>query len=182
MVHPNEATMRMIVIGTDMHKGRVPQWRRSRWEPAVCAGSERSRVMSLGSWRRAGGRGVWTRSGCAVIEDCRVVSRRLERALITAGERVVGVAPNRMGASRKGGSGSRGSLIRATRWRSRAVVKDGIDEFPVAYLDEQAMEIGLLLDHGNDLVAERTRIVYRLRWHLLALSPELERSVKARRV
>jgi hypothetical protein len=40
------------------------------------------------------------------------------------------------------------------------------------------MEIRLLLDHRNDLVAERTRTVNRLRWHLLQLCPELERSVK----
>ena len=41
------------------------------------------------------------------------------------------------------------------------------------------MDIRLLLDHRNDLVAERTRTVNRLRWHLLQLSPELERSLKS---
>ena len=40
------------------------------------------------------------------------------------------------------------------------------------------MEIRLLLDHRNDLVAERTRTINRLRWHLLELCPELERSLK----
>ena len=40
------------------------------------------------------------------------------------------------------------------------------------------MEIRLLCDHRNDLVAERTRTVNRLRWHLLTLCPELERSLK----
>ena len=81
-------------------------------------------------------------------------------------------------ASPAKGSASRGSLIRSTRSRSRAVVKDGVEEFPVAYLNEQAMEIRLLLDHRNDLVAERTRTVNRLRWHLVIVRPELERSVK----
>jgi transposase len=61
---------------------------------------------------------------------------------------------------------------------ARAVVKDGVEQFPVAYLDEQAMEIRLLCDHRNDLIAERTRTVNRLRWHLLTLCPELERSLK----
>ena len=61
---------------------------------------------------------------------------------------------------------------------ARAVVKDGVDSFPVAYLDEQAMEIRLLFDHRNDLVAERTRVQNRLRWHLLELCSELERSLK----
>ena len=40
------------------------------------------------------------------------------------------------------------------------------------------MEIRLLCDHRNDLIAERTRTVNRLRWHLLTLCPELERSLK----
>ncbi len=42
------------------------------------------------------------------------------------------------------------------------------------------MEIRLLSNHRDDLVAERTRRQNRLRWHLLALCPELERSVPAR--
>jgi hypothetical protein len=49
--------------------------------------------------------------------------------------------------------------------------------FPVAYLNEQAMEIRLLVEHRNDLVAERTRTVNRLRWHLLEPCPELEASL-----
>jgi transposase len=61
---------------------------------------------------------------------------------------------------------------------ARAVVKDGVDVFPVAYLDEQAMEVRLLSDHRQDLVAERTRICSRLRCHLIPLCPELERSLK----
>jgi transposase len=40
------------------------------------------------------------------------------------------------------------------------------------------MEIRLLSDHRQDLVAERTRAQNRLRWHLLELCPELERSLK----
>ena len=112
------------------------------------------------------------------IEDCRHVSRRLEQALLAAGERVVRAAPHRMGATRRaerepGKSDEIDALAVA-----RAVVKDGVEQFPVAYLDEQAMEIRLLCDHRNDLIAERTRTVNRLRWHLLALCPELERSLK----
>jgi transposase len=57
-------------------------------------------------------------------------------------------------------------------------VGDGVEEFPVAYLDEQAMEVRLISDRRNDLVADRTRTVNRLRWHLLELCPELERSIK----
>ena len=112
------------------------------------------------------------------IEDCRHVSRRLEQALIAAGERVVRVPPQRMGASRRaerepGKSDQIDALAIA-----RAVVKDGVERFPAAHLDERAMEIRLLSDHRKDLVAERTRAQNRLRWHLLELSPELERSLK----
>jgi transposase len=44
-------------------------------------------------------------------------------------------------------------------------------------MNERAMEIRLLLDHRDDLVAERTRTINRLRWHLLELCSELERSL-----
>jgi len=40
------------------------------------------------------------------------------------------------------------------------------------------MEIRLLSDHRKDLVAERTRVQNRLRWHLLELCPELEQSLR----
>ena len=93
---------------------------------------------------------------------------------MAAGERVVRVAPHRMGASRKGER----EPGKSDQIDALAVVKDGIERFPVAFLDEQAMEIRLLLDHRQDLVAERTRTVNRLRWHLLELSPELESSLK----
>jgi hypothetical protein len=48
----------------------------------------------------------------------------------------------------------------------------------LAYLDEAAMEIRLLSDHRGDLIADRTRAQNRLRWHLLELCPELEKSLK----
>jgi transposase len=83
-----------------------------------------------------------------------------------------------MGASRKGEREPGKSDEIDALAVARAVVKDGVEQFPVAYLDEQAMEIRLISDHRGDLVAERTRTVNRLRWHLLQLCPELERSVK----
>jgi transposase len=114
------------------------------------------------------------------IEDCRHVSLRLEQALLAAGERVVRVPPHRMGASRRG-ERERGKSDQIDALAvARAVVNDGVDEFPVAHLNEEAMEIRLLFEHRSDLVAERTKIQNRLRWHLVALCPELERSLKAR--
>ena len=169
----------MIVIGTDTHKykhalaavdegtGRV---RGSREIDADDAGH-----LAAVKWARSlDDERVWA------IEDCRHVSRRLEQALIAAGERVVRVAPHRMGASRKGEREPGKSDEIDSLAVARAVVKDGVEEFPAAYLDERAMEIRLLADHRNDLIAERTRIQNRLRWHLVALCPELEASLKKR--
>jgi transposase len=114
------------------------------------------------------------------IEDCRHVSRRLEQALLAAGERVVRVPPHRMGASRRG-ERERGKSDQIDALAvARAVVKDGVESFPVAYLNKDAMEIRLLFDHRHDLVAERTRVQNRLRWHLLDLCPELEQSLASR--
>src|SRR5947209_8816742 len=164
----------MIVNGADTHKA-------THALAAVDAGTGRARAsreikaeepghLAAVRWARAlEDDRVWA------IEDCRHVSRRLEQALLAAGERVVRVPPHRMGASRKGEREPGKSDALAV---ARAVVKDGVEQFPIAYLNEQAMEIRLLFDHRADLVAERTRIVNRLRWHLLELCPELERSCK----
>ena len=167
----------MIVIGADTHK-------RTHALAAVDEGTGRERgarqikaeeaghLAALRWARELDGERVWA------IEDCRHVSRRLEQALIAAGERVVRVAPQRMGASRRGEREPGKSDQIDALAIARAVVKDGIEQFPAAHLDEQALEIRLLSDHRKDLVAERTRVQNRLRWHLLEICPELERSLK----
>ena len=167
----------MIVIGTDTHKS-------SHALAAVDEGTGRVRGhreikaddsghLAAVKWARGlDDERVWA------IEDCRHVSRRLEQALVAAGERVVRVPPHRMGASRRGEREPGKSDEIDSLAVARAVVKDGVEKFPSAYLDEQAMEIRLLADHRTDLVVERTRIQNRLRWHLVALCPELERSLR----
>jgi transposase len=167
----------MIVIGTDTHK-------RSHALSAVDEGTGRVRGSReikadesghLAAVRWARGldeERVWA------IEDCRQVSRRLEQALLAAGERVIRVPPKMMGASRRGERERGKSDEIDAQAVARAVVKDGVDRFPVAYLDERAMEIRLLSDHREDLVKERTRMSNRLRWHLLELCPELEAKLK----
>ncbi|MBV9006053.1 MAG: IS110 family transposase [Solirubrobacterales bacterium] len=163
----------MIVIGVDTHKG-------SHALSAVDEGTGRVRGSREIKADDAGhlaavrwGRGldeerVWA------IEDCRHVSRRFEQALLAAGERVIRVAPKMMGASRRGERERGKSDEIDAQAVARAVVKDGVDRFPAAYLDERAMEIRLISDHREDLVRERTRMQNRLRWHLLELCPELE--------
>jgi transposase len=160
----------MIVIGADTHKG-------SHALAAVDDGTGKVRgsrqIKADGPGHLAAVR--WAREldeeRVWAIEDCRSCSRRLEQALLAAGERVVRVPPNRMGASRKGEREPGKSDEIDALAVARAVVKDGVERFPVAYLNEQAMEIRLLLEHRNDLVAERTRTVNRLRWHLLSCAP-----------
>ena len=44
-------------------------------------------------------------------------------------------------------------------------------DLPVAVLDGPAREVKLIVDHRRDLVAERTRVHNRLRWHLRELDP-----------
>jgi transposase len=169
----------MIVIGVDTHKrahalcavdegtGRV---RGSREIKADDCGH-----LAAVRWARELDRErVWA------IEDCRHVSRRLERALLAAGERVIRVAPKMMGVSRRGERERGKSDEIDAQAVARAVVKDGVERFPIAYLDERAMAIRLLFDHREDLVKERTRMQSRLRWHLLELCPELEAKLKPR--
>ena len=169
----------MIVIGADTHK-------RTHALAAVDAGtgqvrgarqinaSDEGHLAAVRWARELDPERVWA------IEDCRQVSRRLEQALLAAGERVVRVAPKMMGASRRGEREPGKSDEIDALAVARAVVKDGVERFPVAYLDERSMEIRLLLDHREDLVRERTRTQNRLRWHLLELSPELESSLASR--
>jgi transposase len=176
-VHLNEGTVRMIVIGADTHKG-------SHALAAVDEGTGKVRGhreikaddaghLAAVRWARGlEGERVWA------LEDCRHVSRRFEQALLAVGERVVRVPPHRMGASRKGEREPGKSDEIDALAVARAVVKDGVEQFPVAFLDERAMEIRLISDHRNDLVADRTRTINRLRWHLLELCPEIERSLK----
>jgi transposase len=106
------------------------------------------------------------------VEDCRHVSRRLERDLLAAGERIVRVPPRLMAATRTsvrtpGKSDPVDALAVA-----RAALRE--PDLPPAQLDEPARELQLLLDHREDLVAERTRVQNRLRWHVHELDPELQ--------
>ena len=130
----------MIVIGADTHK-------RTHALAAVDAGTGRGRGarqikadepghLAAVRWARGlDDERVWA------IEDSRHVSRRLEQALLAAGERVVRVAPHRMGASRRGEREPGKSDQIDALAIARAVVKDGVERFPSAYLDERAMII-----------------------------------------
>src|SRR3990172_3040697 len=53
------------------------------------------------------------------------------------------------------------------------------EDLPVATLDGPEREVRLLVDHREDLVAERTRAQNRLRWHLHELDPGTEPPARA---
>jgi transposase len=171
----------MIVIGADIHKSTHALAAVSGGG-GVVAGELEIRADEAGHlgalrWARAlDDERVWA------IEDCRHLSRRLEQALIAAGERVVRVPPRMMGQARRGEREPGKSDQIDARAVARAVVREGVERFPAAFLDERALEIRLLADHRTDLVTERTRQINRLRWHLVDLCPELEAKIPARQL
>ena len=106
------------------------------------------------------------------VEDCRQVGGRLVRDLIAAGEEVVAV-PTKLMALCRASARTRGKSDPIDALAvARGVLRE--PDLPRAHLDSDALEIRLLLDHREDLVAERTRMINRLRWHLVDLDPDLE--------
>jgi transposase len=106
------------------------------------------------------------------LEDCRHVTRTLERALIGAGEQLVRVPP-RLTAPQRRRSRTRGKsdTIDALAIARAALQEPGL-EGPRA--DEEPLhELKLLVDHRDDLIDERRRAQQRLRWHLHELDPAL---------
>jgi transposase len=158
----------MIVIGIDSHKRThtavaVDGTGRKLAEktlPATSAGHlELVRWAARFSERRF------------ALEDCRHLSRRLSSDLLRAGEAVVPVPPKLMaGARRSSREPGKSDPIDALAVARAALRED----LPTATLDGPDREVRLLVDHREDLVAERTRIENRLRWHLHELDPGSE--------
>ena len=164
----------MIVIGVDSHKsthtavaadsnGRALA---ERTVPATSAGH-----LELLRWAARYSQRRWA------LEDCRHLSRRLSTDLVRAGEAVVPVAPKLMAVARRsarqpGKSDSIDALAVA-----RAALRE--PDLPVARLDGPERDVRLLVDHRDDLVAERTRIENRLRWHLHELEPCIEPAARS---
>lgn len=103
------------------------------------------------------------------VEDCRHLSRRLEADLLAAGERIVRVPPKLMAHARD----SARTYGKSDPIDALAVARAALrhPDLPVAQLDGPSRELRLLVDHREDLVAERTRCINRLRWHLHELDP-----------
>jgi transposase len=111
------------------------------------------------------------------LEDCRHVTRRLEADLLAAGESVVRV-PTKLTVNERRGGRERG---KSDPIDALAVARAALREpdLPIARLDGPSRELRLLIDHREDLVAERTRMLSRLRWHLHELFPGLAIAPKA---
>src|SRR3954467_6951368 len=163
----------MIVIGADTHKhthtvaavdaatGRMIADRTAR--------ARRRSFDDLLRWARGvGAERVWA------IEDSRHVSGALERFLLVRGERVVRVAPKLMADARRSARERGKSDVIDAVAIARAAIREGLDTLPVARLAGRELDIRLLVDHRERLVAQRTALINDLRWHLHDLSPELE--------
>src|SRR3954452_13567648 len=164
---------RMIVIGADTHK-------QSHTVGAVDAATGRALADKTVKAKRRSFEDllIWAR-GLDVervwaIEDCRHVSGALERFLLKRGERVVRVAPKLVaGARRSTRERGKSDAIDAVSI-ARAALREGLDTLPIAQLAGAELEVRLLVDHRERLVAQSTQLINDLRWHLHDLWPELE--------
>ena len=169
----------MVMLGVDAHKAThtvvATDLNGRELERVTVRALDAGHVEAL-AWAAKWPERTWA------IEDCRQFTRRLERALLVSGEAVVRVAPRLMAVSRQSGRQRGKSDPIDALAVARAAIRER--ELPRACLDGPEREVRLLLDHREDLVAERTRVQNRLRWHLYELDPGVEpptRSLRHRR-
>jgi transposase len=112
------------------------------------------------------------------VEDVRHVAGNLIRDLLAAGEQVVFVPPKLMAGERRGGRERGKSDPIDALAVARLALREDVS-LPVACLDEHTRPLRLLTDHRDALVAERTRTINRLRWHLHDLAPDLTPKARA---
>jgi transposase len=160
----------VIVVGVDPHK-------QTHTAVAVTTLGELKGELTVGARVKGHAKLIhWARAldpqRVFALEDCRHVSGALERFLVSRGERVVRVPPKLMGEARRGAR----SFGKSDAIDALAVARAALREpdLPAAHLAGPAREIQLLVDHREDLVAERTGIQNRLRWQLHDLDPTLD--------
>ena len=176
----------MVVVGADVHKRThtfvaVDQVGRELGSKTVKATTDGHQAAIRWARKEFGSEIVWG------IEDCRHLSARLERDLLTAGQAVVRVPPKMMAEQRR---------IARTRGKSdpidaAAVARAALREpdLPVATHDEVSRELKLLVDRRDDLVKHRTATINRLLWRVHEINPDwappkasLDRQVHQRRL
>jgi transposase len=149
-----------VVVGVDAHKRShtlvaVDVVGRKLGERTVAATSEGH--LQVLEWASQ-----WPEVRFA-LEDCRHVTRRLERDLLAAGCAVVRVPVQLMAATRRAGRQPGKSDPIDALAVAHAAPRE--PDLPAAQLDGPAREIKLLSDHRHNLVTERTILCNRLRWH-----------------
>jgi transposase len=158
----------MITLGIDAHKRThtvvaVDDVGRQLGQKTTTATTSDDHFEMLVWAERFGDERTWA------VEDCRHLSRRLEADLLAAGERIVRVPPKLMAHARDAARTYGKSDPIDALAVARAALRH--PDLPAAQLDGPARELRLLVDHREDLVAERTRCINRLRWHLHELEP-----------
>jgi transposase len=166
----------MVTLGVDAHKRThtiVAVDERGRQLAVKTVRSSTKDHLGLLAWaeqiaKKAGDGGglLWA------IEDCRHLSRRLERDLLAAGQSIVRVPPKLMAHARDSARTYGKSDPIDALAVARAAQRE--PDLPVARLDGPDREVRLLADHRESLVVERTRVICRLRWHLHELDPDWE--------
>ena len=151
----------MIVIGIDSHK---------RTHTAVAADGNGRKVAEVTVAAPGEGHLALVRWAARfpdrrfALEDTRHLSRRLAADLLRAGEAVTWVPTRLMAEARRHGrEQGKSDPVDALAVARAALAEPGL---PVATLEGEERELRLLVDHREDLVAERTRHMQRLRWHL----------------
>ncbi|HEY2176051.1 MAG TPA: IS110 family transposase [Mycobacteriales bacterium] len=165
----------MVILGIDAHKRThtvvvVDQAGRKLGQRTMSTTTTADH-LSLLSWaKQFGDERVWA------VEDCRHLSRRLERDLLGAGERIVRVPPKMMANTRD----SARTYGKSDPIDALAVGRAALREpnLPIACLDGPSRDVRLLVGRREDLVAERTRAINRLRWHLQELDPGWEPALR----
>lgn len=109
---------------------------------------------------------------CFAIEDCRHVSGRLERHLLPHGEHVVRVPPKLMAGARASARTYGKSDPIDAACVARAALRE--PSLPRAVPAGPEHDVRLLVDHRDDLVGERRRIIKRLRWNCHDLEVALD--------
>jgi transposase len=163
----------MVVLGVDPHKQRytvvaVEETGRQLAQLTVSARTDGQ--PRLRGWARQLrlGEGVQRRWA---VENGRQVAGRLVAQLLRAGEQVVWVPPKLMAKVRTAArTRGKSDPIDALAVARAALREPGLQ---AAQLQGEALAVRLVLDHREHLVAERTRMINRLRWHLHDLDPEL---------
>lgn len=158
----------MITLGIDAHKRThtvvaVDEVGRQLGQKTTQATTSEDHLGMVRWAERFGPERTWA------VEDCRHLSRRLEADLLGAGERIVRVPPKLMAHARD----SARSYGKSDPIDALAVARAALrqPDLPAAQLDGPSRELRLLVDHREDLVADRTRAINRLRWHLHELDP-----------